>query len=147
MDEIDRRIINQLQRGFPISERPYQEAAETIGISETELIQRIESLLVDKTLTRFGPMYQIEKAGGAFTLAAMSIPENEFDRVAEQVNQFPEIAHNYERAHKLNMWFVLGTESPEEIEQVIARIEEATGYKVYNMPKLEEFYVGLFFQV
>lgn len=147
MDEIDRRIINQLQRGFPISERPYQEAAETIGISETELIQRIESLLADKTLTRFGPMYQIEKAGGAFTLAAMSIPENEFDRVAEQVNQFPEIAHNYERAHKLNMWFVLGTESPEEIEQVIARIEEATGYKVYNMPKLEEFYVGLFFQV
>ena len=147
MDEIDRKIINQLQRGFPICERPYQEAAESIGISESELIKRIESLLEDKTLTRFGPMYQIEKAGGAFTLAAMRIPENEFDKVAEQVNQFPEIAHNYERVHELNMWFVLGTESPEEIASVIKQIEDTTGYKVYNMPKLEEFFVGLFFQV
>jgi len=147
MDEIDRKIINQLQRGFPICEQPYQEAAESIGISESELIQRIEALLKDKTLTRFGPMYQIEKAGGAFTLAAMKIPEDVFDKVAEQVNQFPEIAHNYERTHELNMWFVLGTESPEEIASVIKNIEEATGYKVYNMPKLEEYFVGLFFKV
>jgi DNA-binding Lrp family transcriptional regulator len=147
MDEIDRKIINQLQRGFPICERPYEEAAITLGISESELIQRIETLLADKTLTRFGPMYQIEKAGGAFTLAAMTIPENEFDKVAEQVNAFPEIAHNYERAHKLNMWFVLGTERPEEIAIVIDRIETTTGYKVYNMPKLEEYYVGLYFPV
>ncbi|MFD2228998.1 Lrp/AsnC family transcriptional regulator [Alkalimarinus sediminis] len=147
MDEIDRSIINQLQRGFPICERPYEEAANSLGISEADLIGRIESLLEDKTLTRFGPMYQIEKAGGAFTLAAMSIPEDEFDKVAEQVNQFPEIAHNYERVHKLNMWFVLGTESPEEIASTIERIEQETGYKVYNMPKLEEFYVGLYFPV
>ncbi len=147
MDEIDREIINQLQRGFPICEWPYEEASKTLGITESELIQRIETLLSDKTLTRFGPMYQIEKAGGAFTLAAMTIPENEFDNVAEQVNAFPEIAHNYERDHKLNMWFVLGTERPEEIATVIDRIETTTGYKVYNMPKLEEFYVGLFFPV
>jgi DNA-binding Lrp family transcriptional regulator len=147
MDKVDRNIINQLQRGFPLCERPYQEAAESIGISESELIQRIELLLEDKTLTRFGPMYQIEKAGGAFTLAAMRIPENEFEKVAEQVNAFPEIAHNYERTHELNMWFVLGTERPEEIATVISRIEKTTGYKVYNMPKLEEYFVGLFFKV
>ena len=147
MDEIDRSIINQLQRGFPICERPYEEAAKPLGITEAELIGRIESLLEDKTLTRFGPMYQIEKAGGAFTLAAMTIPEEEFDKVADQVNQFPEIAHNYERAHKLNMWFVLGTENPNEIATTIKRIEKETGYKVYNMPKLEEFYVGLYFPV
>lgn len=147
MDEINRKIINQLQRGFPISKRPYEDAAISLGITETELIERIAALLEDKTLTRFGPMYQIEKAGGAFTLAAMTIPESEFDFVADQVNQFPEIAHNYERAHKLNMWFVLGTENPNEIASTIKRIEEKTGYKVYNMPKLEEFYVGLYFPV
>ncbi|UZE97513.1 Lrp/AsnC family transcriptional regulator [Alkalimarinus alittae] len=147
MDEINRKIINQLQRGFPICERPYEEAAKTLDITESDLISRIESLLEDKTLTRFGPMYQIEKAGGAFTLAAMTIPESEFDKVAEQVNAFPEIAHNYERAHKLNMWFVLGTENPNEIASTIKRIEDKTGYKVYNMPKLEEFYVGLYFPV
>lgn len=147
MDEIDRNIINQLQRGFPICERPYQVAAEQLDISESELIERISLLLENKTLTRFGPMYQIEKAGGAFTLAAMSIPEDQFDTVAEQVNQFPEIAHNYERAHKLNMWFVLGTEHPDEINTTIKRIEDKTGFHVYNMPKLQEFYVGLYFPV
>jgi len=92
-------------------------------------------------------MYHAERLGGALTLAAMKIPAADFERVAGIVNAFPEVAHNYAREHELSMWFVLATETPERIDEVIGVIERATGYKVYNMPKLEEFYVGLRFTV
>ncbi len=146
MDAIDRQIINTLQGGFPVCERPYAEAAARLGLSEDELIARLETLLAQGTLTRFGPMYHAERLGGALTLAAMKIPPAEFDRVAEIVNGFSEVAHNYARDHVLNMWFVLATETPERIGEAIAAIEKATGFPVYNMPKLEEFFVGLRFE-
>lgn len=144
MDDIDKTIINRLQGGFPICERPFAAVAETLALSEGELISRIDAMLADGTLTRFGPLYQIERMGGRFSLAAMAIPAAEFDRVAEVVNAFPEVAHNYERNHRLNMWFVLATETPEGLPETITRIEQATGYPVYNMPKEKEFFVNLY---
>ena len=147
MDDVDRRIINRLQGGFPISERPYREAAAELEITEEELIRRLQHMLEDGRLSRFGPMYHAEKLGGGLSLCAMAIPEEKFDQVAEQVNAFPEVAHNYARDHKLNMWFVLATETPQRIDEVVKEIETTTGYKVYNMPKQEEFYVGLHFQL
>ncbi len=143
MDELDRKIINHLQDGFPISDRPYAEVASTLGIDEDVLISRIESLLADKTLSRFGPMYHAERMGGGLSLCAMKIEPGEFDRIAEVVNAYPEVAHNYERDHALNMWFVLATEDEDGISKTLAEIEKSTGYSVYNMPKLEEFFVGL----
>ena len=146
MDAVDRAIVNQLQGGFPVCERPYAEAAAKLGLSEDELIRRVEALLAGGTLTRFGPMYHAERLGGALTLAAMKIPPQDFERVTAIVNGFPEVAHNYAREHEFNMWFVLATEQPPRIAEVIDAIENATGYPVYNLPKLEEFYVGLRFE-
>lgn len=147
MDAEDRAIINNLQGGFPVSERPFADAATTLGLSEDELIGRIGRLLDDGLLTRFGPMYHAERLGGALSLAAMKIPAVDFDRVAKLVNAFPEVAHNYAREHEFNMWFVLATEEPQRIVEVIAEIERRTGYQVYNMPKLDEYFVGLRFEV
>jgi siroheme decarboxylase len=147
LDALDRSIINELQGGFPVCARPYAEVAARLGTDEGELIARLQRLLAEGVLSRFGPMYHAERLGGGLTLAAMQVPEGEFDRVAEQVNAFPEVAHNYAREHALNMWFVLATETPERIAQVIAEIERATGHPVYNMPKLQEFYIGLRFDV
>lgn len=147
MDAIDKAIINGLQGGLPICERPYQEMARQFDISEAELIYRLENLLTQKVLTRFGPMFQIERMGGAFTLAAMKIPESDYERVTTTVNALPEVAHNYRREHAFNMWFVLATETPEGIGQAIARIEAETGHPVFNMPKEKEFFVGAKFTV
>lgn len=143
MDEIDRRIINALQSGFPVSERPYLEAAQAFGLSETELLARLEKLLQDQTLSRFGPLYDAEAMGGALTLAAIQVPDKRFDEVTEIVNAFPEVAHNYARSHALNMWFVLATETHDQLRQTLEEIERRTGLTVYNMPKITEYFVGL----
>jgi siroheme decarboxylase len=142
MDAVDKAIVNGLQGGFPICERPYREVAQQFGIGEEELIARLEKLLAEKVLTRFGPMFQIERMGGAFSLAAMKVPEEDYERVAGIVNALPEVAHNYRREHAFNMWFVLATETPEGISQAIARIERDSSLTVYNMPKEKEYFVG-----
>ena len=147
MDVIDRAIVNRLQEGFPLCDRPYRRVAESLGISEQELLRRLRVMLENKQLSRFGPMFHAERLGGGLSLCAMAIPAADFERVAEQVNAFPEVAHNYARDHRLNMWFVLATESPARIDEVLAEIERTTGHPVYNLPKKEEFFVGLRFEV
>jgi len=143
MDVLDRRIINRLQQGFPISERPYAEVAAELGIGEEELLQRLQGLLQGRKLTRFGPLYDAEKLGGAFSLVAMQVPDDRFEEVAGLVNSYVEVAHNYQRDHKFNMWFVLATESPQEVERLNRDIARRTGLPVYNMPKQQEFYLRL----
>jgi len=143
MDAVDKQIINHLQGGFPVCDSPYQVVADQLGLTETDLIARIKALLDSGMLSRFGPLYHAEQMGGALTLAAVKSPKQQFDQVADIINAFPEVAHNYERNHELNMWFVIATDVPERLTEVIAEIEQQTGLPVYNMPKINEYFVGL----
>lgn len=143
MDDVDRIIINALQQGFPLTDRPYRDVALQLGLAEEDLIARLAKLLDDKVLTRFGPLFQAEHIGGAYTLAAMNLPDAEFETVAALVNAHDEVAHNYRRDHRYNMWFVLATETEPEIKSIIAEIERETGHRILNLPKLREYFVGL----
>jgi len=142
LDATDRRIVNALQEGFPLSPRPYAEAAASLGLAEDGLISRLRRLMETGAVTRFGPFFDAAAMGGAFCLCAMAVPADRFEAVMTQVNAHPEVAHNYQRAHRLNMWFVLATESPEGITQAARRIEAETGITVLLFPKEREFFVG-----
>ena len=143
LSALDRQILATLQGDFPVCEQPYAEAAARLGIDEATLLQRLQQLLADKVLTRFGPMFQIEEMGGAFVLAALAGPESRYDEVAGLVNALPQVAHNYRREHELNMWFVLATETKAGIAEAIARIEQDTGLPVYAFPKEREYFVEM----
>lgn len=143
LDLTDRALINALQGGFPLCDAPYRAVGEPLGLSEDEVLARLQSLLERKVLTRFGPMYQIERLGGAFVLAALKVPEADYENVAASVNALPEVAHNYRREHALNMWFVLATETPDGIPAAIGKIEAATGLQVFAFPKEREYFVEM----
>jgi len=143
LDATDREIINALQGGFPICENPFAAAAAGLSMEEDDLIMRIGRLQEQGAISRFGPLYNAERLGGAVTLAAMAVPKDRFDEIADRVNAYDEIAHNYERDHVLNMWFVISVETPQEIDRVIEKIESETDLEVFNMPKQEEFFIGL----
>ena len=132
-----------LFRSFPLDERPFATVGAQLGWSEERVIERLHQLLARGVLTRFGPLFQIERAGGQFVLAAIAVPEERFDVVNTVVNSFPEVAHNYRRTHRLNMWFVVAAETPALAQTAIARIEEAVGLPVYAFPKEEEYFVEL----
>jgi len=146
MDQLDKDIINTLQYDFPVCERPFARLAETLNSSEDELINRVQNMLDSGLLTRFGPMYNAVNMGGALSLCAMKVPEDQFDQITEQVNAFAEVAHNYQRDHEMNMWFVLATETQQDLNDTLNAIEKTTGISVYNMPKEKEFFVGLHFK-
>ncbi len=143
LSELERAFINSFQGNFPLQERPFLSVAEQLNCSEIELIETIKRLKTEKILTRFGPLYDAARLGGGLTLAAISVPQGRYESVTELVNAYPEVAHNYKREHELNMWFVLATETPAELAQILASIEKTTGLTVYDFPKQQEFYVGL----
>ena len=145
--DVERAVINRLQTGLPLVHSPYSAVADELGMTEEMVLNTLQNLLDRRILTRFGPMFHAGEMGGGLTLAAMRIPEQDFDSITAKVNEFDEVAHNYRREHELNMWFVLATEAPDDIDRVITGIESATGYPVYNMPKEEEFHVHLHFPV
>lgn len=147
LDDTDRALVNRLQHGLPLVSNPWAAVAAELGLDADGVLARVQRLLATGVLTRFGPMFQIERAGGRFTLAAMAVPEARFDEVAAIVNAFPEVAHNYQRSHHLNMWFVVATETPAQCADVLGRIAEATGLAVLDMPKQREFHVLLHFEV
>jgi DNA-binding Lrp family transcriptional regulator len=139
----DAALIERLHGGLPLVDRPFAAVAAELGTSEDAVIERLRTLLAQGVLTRFGPLYQIERAGGAFVLAAMAVPETRFDAVAALVNAQPEVAHNYRREHALNMWFVVAAESPHAAEVALTRVEAITGLPVLRLPKEREFAVEL----
>lgn len=142
LDATDRAILNALQSGFPLSPRPFAAAGAALGLSEDELITRMGTLKDKGAITRFGPFFDAEAMGGAFCLCAMAVPTDRFEEVTALVNAHGEVAHNYERAHRLNMWFVLACETPGAIETVARAIEQETGLRVLRFPKLQEFFIG-----
>jgi DNA-binding Lrp family transcriptional regulator len=143
MDEVDRMLVNRLQDGIDVVERPFAAVAAELGIPEPEVCGRLQRLVDEGWLSRFGPMIDAQALGGAFTLAALRVPAHEFERVASLVNAHPEVAHNYRREHPFNMWFVVATERPEGIATVLGAIERETGYRAIDLPKEREYFLRL----
>lgn len=142
LNDIDRALVNALQDDLPLTHRPFLPLAESLGITEDELLARVKAMRESGVLTRFGPFFDAVRMGGAFCLCAMEVPQERFEEVNDLVNAHLEVAHNYERTHKLNMWFVLACETEPGICESAARIEEETGLRVFQFPKLQEFFIG-----
>lgn len=143
LDATDARLIDHLHAGFPITDRPFARIGEVLGLSEEEVIERLRALLSGGVLTRLGPLYQIERAGGSYLLAALEVPPERFEAVAAQVNAHLQVAHNYRREHRLNMWFVVAADSREGVAGCVRAIEAETGLRVHSFPKEREFRVEL----
>ena len=149
----DRGIINALQGGFPVVERPFDATASALSergldLDGPTLLDRIRHLDQDGVLSRFGALVNAQKIGGNASLVAMHAPPERFDEVADAVNSFREVAHNYEREHPhLNMWFVISVADADRIETVLEEIEAETGQETYNLPKQQEFRVEAKFRL
>lgn len=143
LSDFDKLLINSMQSDFPLSSTPFDDLSVQLGYSAGDVINGVTSLLDRGVITRFGPLFNIEQLGGVFSLCALEVPTERFDQVAELVNAYPQVAHNYQREHQWNMWFVLATETAEELEATFEEIVRSSGCPGLNLPKEQEFYVGL----
>ncbi|MDP3086077.1 MAG: Lrp/AsnC family transcriptional regulator [Rubrivivax sp.] len=139
IDADDARLIDRLHGRFPLVDKPFAAVAAELGLAEDEVLERLRQLLARGVLARFGPLFQIESAGGCFTLAAMRVPAARFAAVAALVNAQPEVGHSYRRDHALNLWFVLAAESAERVAAVQAQIEQQTGLDMLTFPRERDY--------
>lgn len=150
---LQQALINQYQKGFPLSARPYLEVAQQLNeldssfdCSEQDVIDALQQLDNNNVLSRVGPVFDHKKAG-ASTLAAVAVPEAEMDRIAAIINQFDSVNHNYARTHDFNLWFVVTAPTGEALNQELAQIETLTGYPVLILPMETEYHIDLSFHI
>ncbi|ACV62138.1 putative transcriptional regulator, AsnC family [Desulfofarcimen acetoxidans DSM 771] len=129
LDQLDKKLLNIIQTGFPITTRPYRELAEKLATSEADIINRIERLQKIGVIRRLGGIFDSRSLGYTGTLCAMQVPEDRIDEVAAVINSYPGITHNYLREHKYNMWFTLLAESKERIQEILLEIKDVTAIK------------------
>ncbi|ELY33453.1 siroheme decarboxylase subunit beta [Haloferax volcanii] len=146
IDEVDAALIDGYQSGFPVERRPFRVVAAELGIDEDDALDRVRRLRDDGVFRRFGPVLNPPVIGSS-TLAAVSAPEERFDEVAEIINGYRQVNHNYRRAHDWNMWFVVTAGSRETRDRILDEIEERTGCEVLNLPMLTDYYIDLEFPI
>jgi len=146
IDDVDARLLDGVQSGFPIAERPFREVAERVGTDETDARDRVQRLLDRGLLRRFGPVLNPPVIGSS-TLAALQVPDDRFDAVAAIVNAHDQVNHNYRRRHEWNMWFVVTAGSIERRDAILAEIAEETGLDPLVLPMLTDYYIDLEFPV
>lgn len=139
-------LLNGWQRGFPLVPRPYAEIGMRTGLAEEQVLDALRGWLADGKASRVGVVFA-PRAAGASTLAAMQVPPGDLERVASLVSAQPEVNHNYEREHALNLWFVATAPSPAALEAALARIGAQGGLDVLSLPMVEEFHIDLGFDI
>jgi siroheme decarboxylase len=146
MNELDQQLLNDFQRDFPLSPRPYAELAARLNCTEAEVLERLQVLQEQNKISRIGAIIKPHTVGTS-TLAAMAVPDTELERVAQQINAFAEVNHNYEREHELNLWFVATAENEAHLSDVLKMIERQTGYTVVPLPLIEDYHIDLGFDL
>ncbi len=143
---LDKQLLNNFQQDIPLSATPYQDMAESLGVTENEVLSAFKKLQEDKFITRIGSVIAPNLIGVS-ALIAMAVPENQLQQVASIINQYPEVNHNYERDNRFNLWFVLIAQDSENLQAVMMDIERQTAYKMLYLPLLEDYFINLGFEI
>ncbi|MGE5544716.1 MAG: AsnC family transcriptional regulator [Bacillota bacterium] len=147
MDQIDARILNYLQQGLTHSIRPFRDMAGEIGISEERVLARIQALRDQGLIRRLGGVFDSPKMGMKSTLCAMEVPEERIEEVAELVNAYREVTHNYLRNDQYNMWFTVTASSQGDLERILQEIQSKTGLTVTSMPVRKRYKIKVAFEL
>ncbi len=144
--ELERRLLDEFQRDFPLSPHPYAEIARALGASEAEVLAALARLARAGAIGRIGAVLRPGRLG-ASTLAAMAVPHERLEEVAQIVSGYPGVNHNYEREHALNLWFVATAPGAIELEALLDEIETRSGLRVHRLPMIEAYHIDLGFKL
>ena len=156
ISQLQQDIINNSQKGFPLTKQPYKTIAEQLAqvnivTNELRVFLAIDDLINQEVLSRVGPVFDHKKAG-ASTLAALAVPKKDLDKIAGIVNQFEQINHNYGREgssgqQKYNLWFVVTASNMVALNNTLANIELLTGLAVLVLPMEASYHIDLAFSI
>ena len=141
---LEKDLLDDFQRDFPLVPRPYKVIAERLGCDEETVLDLLCQMITAGLISRIGPVFTPHRAG-ASTLAAMAVPEDRLDEVAALVSEYDEVNHNYEREHEITLWFVVCAPAAGRVAEVLRDIGARTGLEVIDLPLEQAFHIDLGF--
>jgi len=152
LSKIDKKILQRLQTNLPLTHRPFLDIAKELELDEDLVLERITAMIEGKYVRRLAPIINTQAVGNSATLAAMQVPDDRIDEVAEVINGYSGVSHNYLRKGKnkelpLNIWFTMSAPSQEQLEGYIKEIEDRTGFDVRMLPTTKKFKIGVKFKI
>jgi DNA-binding Lrp family transcriptional regulator len=144
--KLEQHLLNDFQHGLPLSPTPYADMAEQLGVYETTVLESLKRLQTEDVISRVGAVFRPNRVGVS-TLAAMAVPADELQSIAELVNDFSEVNHNYERDHRFNLWFVVIASDEEHLQSVLGEIEQRCGYPLLDLPMQDDYFIDLGFDL
>lgn len=148
LSAVDRELLNFIQMDFPRTTRPFAEIGRQLGLSEAEVLNRVQTLKAAGVIRRIGGIFASQKMGFVSTLVALQVEEAKLEEVATVVNSYDGVTHNYARRHKFNLWFTLVAPSDEELQQILSEVEELPGVvALRNLPAVRVFKIGVKFNL
>lgn len=138
LDSLDVNIIRKIQDDIPIVQEPYKQIAKEIGISQDELLDKINELRSNGIIRRFGAILNHRNSG--FTSNAMvvwNIPIKRIKLVSEIMVKFSSISHCYRRAvlkdWPYNIFTMIHGETSEQCEKIVKEISKASEVNDYKI--------------
>lgn len=148
MDSIDKKLLNIMQKDFPLSSTPYKDLGEMLGISEEDVINRLGKYKKEGLIRKIGGIFNPRSLGYKSTLVALEVKEEKLEDTASFINKYQEVTHNYQRDHTFNLWFTLIAPSRERIKEIIDSVERLPGVrKCMNLPSVKMFKIGAYFSL
>ena len=136
MDDLDHRIIEELQGNFPLEIHPYEIMVDNFGISTEQLWNRVQSLAAAGVIRRMGFSIDSRKIGYSSTLAAVKVPQDRVEEASELIAAYPQITHSYLRDDAFNIWFTIIAEDQDCVATILEEIRCKLGLSEDDMMDL-----------
>lgn len=148
MDDIDRKLLNEIQSNFPLTQRPYKDLGIRLNCSEDNILKRIERLKKKGIIRRIGGNLDSQRIGFTTTLCAAKVPDDTIEKFVRVVNEHPGVTHNYLRDHHYNIWFTFVAPNMKIINRYIDEIMKHTGIReILNLPAVKRFKIMVNFDL
>jgi DNA-binding Lrp family transcriptional regulator len=139
-------LLNNYQRNFPLTDKPFANIADDLHVDAENVIDKMKELQARGLISRVGAVFRPNTINASM-LAAVAVPEERIDEVADIVNSYVEVNHNYEREHYYNLWFVLHAVDEDHIHATLDSIEMRTGLTTLRLPIIDDFHIDLGFDL
>jgi siroheme decarboxylase len=148
LTEVDRQLLNILQNSFPVCQKPYASIGKQLGLTESDVINRIRKLKANRIIRRIGGVFDARGLGFNSTLVALKVDEEAIGYVTAEINKYPGVTHNYQRQHEFNVWFTMIASSADESMSILDQIKSLPGVKkLRNLPAVKQFKINVSFDM
>jgi len=138
LTEKDKEFVRELQKDLKIMPEPFKELADTLGITTSQLFEKIKEYEDIGVMRRFAAILRHRDAG--FTANGMvvwKVPDLKIDEVGNKLAAFPQVSHCYRRPvypdWQFNLFSMVHARTIEAAEKIAMQMSESIGIKDYRI--------------